>query len=357
MALIPHIHSSGNVTVYLDGSPHVVAGGTPQYDLVLKAIEAGDIEAARDAIEIRKAVVKMSQGKIELDGTTLKYDGRPLHNTLVDKILGIVKAAGNVAPLLLYLENLMQNPSFRAVQELYTFNEKANMPITKDGCFLAYKKVRSDYKDIYSGTMDNSVGKVLSVPRNSVDENKDNTCSYGLHFCSKSYLSSFGSSPGNRVVVVKINPADVVAIPSDYNNAKGRTCRYEVVGELKVDDNGRTVVDELSADFDDSYASKPVKVAAKPAVPAPIAPAKPAAPNTKTFKPTPKPATPVVFKPTASVNQQSAVGATTLTDSQVREIRKLLTENWPLTSIAKSVGTSARSVARIRDGETYTHVK
>ena len=33
-------------------------------------------------------------------------------------------------------------------------------------------------------------------------------------------------------MILKINPADVVAIPKDYNNTKGRTCRYEVIGEL-----------------------------------------------------------------------------------------------------------------------------
>jgi hypothetical protein len=32
-------------------------------------------------------------------------------------------------------------------------------------------------------------------------------------------------------MVVKINPADVVAIPADYNNAKARACKYEVVAE------------------------------------------------------------------------------------------------------------------------------
>ena len=128
----------------------------------------------------------------------------------------------------------MENPSLRAVEELYGFLEVCMLPITEDGHFLAYKKVRSDFKDIYSGTMDNSVGQVLDMPRNSVDEDKDRTCSSGLHFCAKSYLSHFGSwnSSGNRVVVVKINPRDVVAIPSDYNNAKGRTCRYEVVDVL-----------------------------------------------------------------------------------------------------------------------------
>jgi hypothetical protein len=56
-----------------------------------------------------------------------------------------------------------------------------------------------------------------------------------LHFCSQDYLPHFGNGYDSRVVIVKINPADVVSIPSDYNNAKGRACRYEVVGEIGND--------------------------------------------------------------------------------------------------------------------------
>jgi hypothetical protein len=97
---------------------------------------------------------------------------------------------------------------------------------------LAYKKVRHNFFDVHSGSMDNSVGKVLEMERNKVDDDKDNTCSTGLHFCSQSYLNHFG---GDRIVIVKINPRDVVSIPSDYNDAKGRTCRYEVIGELGVE--------------------------------------------------------------------------------------------------------------------------
>ena len=36
-------------------------------------------------------------------------------------------------------------------------------------------------------------------------------------------------------MVVKINPRDVVSIPEDYDNAKGRCCRYEVVGVYNDD--------------------------------------------------------------------------------------------------------------------------
>ena len=97
---------------------------------------------------------------------------------------------------------------------------------------MAYKAVRSDFKDIHSGTFDNSVGQTVSMPRNAVDDDKNRTCSAGLHFCSFEYLPHFAHANGH-VVLVKINPRDVVAIPADYNDTKGRTCRYEVTGEYE----------------------------------------------------------------------------------------------------------------------------
>jgi hypothetical protein len=126
----------------------------------------------------------------------------------------------------------MENPSYRAVQELYKFLEVGQMPLTEDGHFLAYKKVRENFKDIHSGTFDNSVGKICEMPRNKVDEDSSRTCSSGLHVCSYSYLNSFGNGTTDKVVVVKINPRDVVSIPADYNNTKMRLCRYEVIQDV-----------------------------------------------------------------------------------------------------------------------------
>ena len=128
----------------------------------------------------------------------------------------------------------MNNPSKRAVTELYGFLEKNSLPITPDGHFLAYKKVRKDFLDIHSGTMSNAVGTVVEMERNMVDDDQNRTCSTGLHFCSQEYLAHFGDGT-SRTVILKINPADVVSIPNDYNNSKGRACRYEVIGELGVD--------------------------------------------------------------------------------------------------------------------------
>ena len=44
----------------------------------------------------------------------------------------------------------------------------------------------------------------------------------------------FRSFSGERVMILKINPRDVVSIPTDYNDSTGRCCRYEVIGEVGV---------------------------------------------------------------------------------------------------------------------------
>jgi hypothetical protein len=134
--------------------------------------------------------------------------------------------------MLLFVENMLQNPSKRAVDELFDFIEACDLPITEDGCFLAYKKVRGDYMDCRSGSIRNAVGDTPSMERNMVDEDSSRTCSYGLHACSYEYLKHFG---GARCMVVKINPKDCVSFPKDYNNSKLRCSGYEVVGEIPLD--------------------------------------------------------------------------------------------------------------------------
>jgi hypothetical protein len=79
------------------------------------------------------------------------------------------------------------------------------------------------------------------MARNKVDDNQNNTCSQGLHFCSEGYLKHFG---GARTVIVKINPRDVVSIPNDYNQTKGRACRYEVIGEVGVNPDDKVEFDK-----------------------------------------------------------------------------------------------------------------
>jgi len=227
----PFIVQGNNITVVIGNKPHTISKSHITYNKVLEAIKAGDWETVKNTIEPVKVVLNYGQGHVSVKGETLYWKGKEMHNALTTRMIAMLQDGFTIEPLVNFMENLMTNPSKRAVDELYGFLEKNSLPITPDGHFLAYKKIRRDYKDIHSGTMDNSVGKIVEMARNEVDDNKDQTCSTGLHFCSQEYLQHFGGSD-SRVVILKINPADVVSIPSDYNNSKGRACRYEVIGEI-----------------------------------------------------------------------------------------------------------------------------
>ena len=230
----PFIIQGSNVTVVIDGKPYTIAKTHVTYAKVVDAIKAGEWDKVKQIIDPVKVVLNYGRGHVSVQGDTLFWKGEPFAGVLATRMIAMLEEGFDISPMVNFMENLMRNPSKRSVDELYGFLEKNNLPITPDGCFLAYKKVRNDFKDIHSGTMDNSPGTVVEMERNKVDDDKDRTCSTGLHFCGMSYLPSFGSSD-SRTVILKIDPADVVSIPSDYNGAKGRACRYTVLGELGVD--------------------------------------------------------------------------------------------------------------------------
>ncbi len=227
----PFIIQGSNVTVVIDGKPHTIAKTHLTYTKVVDAIKANDWDAVKQIIDPVKVVLNYGQGNVSIQGSQMFWKGELFAGSLATRMIAMLEEGFDISPMVNFMENLMLNPSKRAVDELYGFLEKNNLPITPDGHFLAYKRVRENYFDCHTGTMDNSPGRIVEMERNKVDDNKDNTCSQGLHFCSQEYLKSFG---GARTVIVKINPRDVVSIPSDYNNSKGRACRYEVIGELGV---------------------------------------------------------------------------------------------------------------------------
>lgn len=248
----PYLIQGNNVVVVVDNKPHTISRSHLNYALVINAIKNNDWETVKQIVDPVEAIVHYSKGNIEVQNRKLFWKGVEFNGTLANRMIQMLTDGFDIEPLANFMENLMQNPSKRAVDELYGFLEASELPITPDGHFLAYKKVRSDFLDIHSGTMDNSPGKIVEMERNQVDDNKEVTCSTGLHFCAREYLDHFGRYD-SRIVIVKINPRDVVSIPVDYNNAKGRACRYEVISELKV---------EPEAAFDrpvQSNANRPVK--------------------------------------------------------------------------------------------------
>jgi hypothetical protein len=236
--MLNYIITDSTLTVLLNGIPKIIDSSNPNFENIKEAIKAGKGENdILDMIDTGKALHKYSEGKVKVIDGEVFYSDKVIKSALTRRIITMMGEGFNVSGMTKFMENMYSNPSKTAVDELYLFLEACNLPITEDGCFLAYKKVREDYKDIHSGTFDNSIGSECYMDRNEVDDNRETTCSTGLHFASYSYMSSFGSYGGgsDRIVIVKINPMDVVSIPKDYNNAKGRCCRYIVVNEVPND--------------------------------------------------------------------------------------------------------------------------
>lgn len=224
---------------FLDGKSFHWPSTHPQFGSAKKlvSVNAPDDEV-RSLMDISGQIARAvsGQGNVTVSRDGVFYKGQPVHMVITERILAFQSEGADIAYLIRFLENLFQNPIRDSVLSMYDFLETNRIPITPDGCFLAYKKVRDNYMDIHSGTFDNSVGANPKVESWQVDPDRTQECSRGLHVCAREYLPSFGSGPGNRVVVCKINPAHVVAVPRDYNYAKMRVCEYLVVGELTDED-------------------------------------------------------------------------------------------------------------------------
>lgn len=231
-----YIENVDSLIIFVDGKIYNVNEEHVNYDEILGACEDGDWEIVPDLASVSNAVDTWGEGISVIDGV-IYFNNTEIHNSLTDRILTMIKQDKDSTAMVNFLSNLLKNSSNRSIMELYDFLAVSNLPITSDGHFLAYKSVRSDYLDRHSHTNRHHVGDTVTMPRNMVDDDKDQTCSRGLHFCSLAYLRGFWGF-GGHTMILKINPANVVSIPSDYDNAKGRCCEYEVIAEYGNEDKG-----------------------------------------------------------------------------------------------------------------------
>ena len=263
---INYILGSDSITVFVQGKSYTINKQAKTFELVLAGVKADDVDKVIQAVNIKESIttaLNQNSDLVRLEDDKIFYANREVTGVIASRIFEVIRLGLDVTPMVKFLENLMANPSKRATDEGFGFIEACSLPITPDGCFLAYKRVRDDYRDVHSATVLNkpydlftaedivaieqTQGKrnevqvevinnvtTVSMPRNLVNEDRDQTCSEGLHFCSYDYLKHFG---GARIVVLKINPADIVSIPSDYNNSKGRCSKYQVVDELHVEND------------------------------------------------------------------------------------------------------------------------
>lgn len=217
-----------SITIVWDRKPYTVQKSAPQYAALRTAILMEDWASVPQNLSMGKKLETWAKGRFNVEDNVVRYDGQPLPESLNARMLAMAEGGEDPAPLFKFWERVQRNPSYRSVTQLWNFLNNIGIPLTEDGCFLAYKAVKSDYKDCHTGTVNNTPGTVNEMPRNRISDDPEKACHYGFHVGALEYARGFNS--GGRIVICKVDPEHVVCVPNDASHQKMRVCKYEVVG-------------------------------------------------------------------------------------------------------------------------------
>jgi hypothetical protein len=246
-----YIINQTGIVLFMNNKPQKFVSSDPKYAAVIAALRLPSDQqesAINKALEEGCPNLDIAQKGFQVNVATqeVAYHGELLPAPLARKVFSLIEQNLPVTLLEKFWENLKKNPSYNSVRELYDFLSYKELPITEDGCFLAYRGLQEDFYSVRGNTSTkvlqgnvnsqgqiyNGVGEHIEVERNCVDDDRNNHCSFGVHAGSWQYASEWSQG---KMVVVKINPKDVVSVPSDYNCQKLRCCAYTVVSEVKAE--------------------------------------------------------------------------------------------------------------------------
>jgi hypothetical protein len=252
---LPFTLSDESLTVFVEGKMRTVLSNTRNFDLLKEHLNC-KVHDAKLVLKLsdREEYVRASTvgSKVTVVGGVVYYDGQVVYGALTDKLLNLLDQGYDVSPWTKFLENLMDNPSYRSRKCLFEFLDHFNAPLTAGGNFIAFKRVGRDWKDLHSGTYTNTIGALIKMDRSKVDDNPQHSCSSGLHVCADEYLEGYANGGYSRTLVVEVNPANVVAVPYDYNFSKMRVCEYRVLSEVDVEDIPDILSEEMY-DYGEDY--------------------------------------------------------------------------------------------------------
>ena len=243
MAITAMSLTNGTLILVVDNGAEILIARNdhPKWTEIIAAFKVEDEARLRALIPLKSVVEDYTVGLLSINASGVTYQGNPIHTVDAERVMAFLRDGLPYQPIANYIERKMKNPSERAIQKMYGFLEHKGMPLTPRGTFIAYKGVQPDFYSIQGnkdtkvirGTVNeqgqilNFVGETIEVERASVDDNHLMACSTGLHAGSLSYAKGWGQ----RVILVEIDPADVVSVPSDCNCQKLRCCKYKVIGE------------------------------------------------------------------------------------------------------------------------------
>lgn len=241
------------ISVVYKGEVFDIIHGEPRFHSVKELIENNKLDELPKFLSNKIALETIaSHPDFSFANNVLFYKGEPVPSTLGTQILQYYHHKLDFLNLLVFWENLRLNRENKVKEDLYAFLKHEGHIILDDGSFIAYRTVNLDFKDIWTKTVDNSIGNIVEMPRDKVDANPHNSAGPGLHIATLKKAVSFGSwkagSNSARLLAVKVFPQDVlVGIGAGGEQGYFRTCRYKVLMEI-TDGKAPSITDLIKAD-------------------------------------------------------------------------------------------------------------
>lgn len=245
------------IVAYENEDPVTVPDTHPRFNEILELLRSG--KATDDEIQLMVNTLLVAGKKLSSITERVSvapygvfFDGEPLRSELADILIQFTKD-GNTEKLdsvAKFLENAAANQTFEGIDAMYRWITNGDLVITSDGTFLAYKAVQDDGNgsytsitsgkalvdgEVHEGNIPNHIGAVVTMPRSEVTDKTSVNCGPGLHagtFGYAEWFSHYGQG-GRKIILVEINPRDVVSVPSDHSCAKLRVSRYVVKEEVE----------------------------------------------------------------------------------------------------------------------------
>jgi len=238
------------LTVYVGAQTRVADSSHPSWKDILAKVKKDDpkvIDLFDAALAIANRFERLTD-RVTVNQGKLYFDGDVMDSSLSQQILRFLKEGqDDWQPLVKFLTNVMENVEKHTRDQLFNWLRAESFTITDEGMILGYKSVwktrgekdtfNSDHRGtaLVNGVQFNyqqikqRVGDLVEMPRSAVRHDPNAACSVGLHVGTQGYANGFS---GDTMLLVEVNPRDVVSVPNDSNGEKMRVCRYRIIKKI-----------------------------------------------------------------------------------------------------------------------------
>lgn len=240
-----------SVTAFVGGKTLIATTTHPNFDAILDSLEYGMPTEAQVVgmfdvgVALGQKFDKVSE-RVSVNAGRIFFDGVQVDDVLAQVTIAFHNEGhSEFERLVRFMEKVEINPNEHSRKNLFNWLATHKFGIAPDGDFIAYKGVREVMGElksgaqgralvngvVFNGQIPNKPGTIIEMPRDQVQHNPGVACSTGLHVANFGFAKGYGT-----VLRVKVNPRDVVSVPTDSGGDKMRVCRYKVIDVVTSED-------------------------------------------------------------------------------------------------------------------------